>query len=63
MRFIRAVEISSVSAIGRCISSYPYLADLVPNPYCTSLREGGALAAVREHAVALARDQAVRELT
>eukprot|EP00959_Pyramimonas_sp_CCMP1952_P057173 1193471-Pyramimonas_sp.AAC.1 len=63
MAFIRAVESHSTHAISAAIERYPHLCALVPNPYDPSLATGRRLAPVREHAVELAREHAIAELT
>ena len=63
MAFIRAVESGSTVAISKSIERYPFLCTLVVNPYDPSLAAGRGLASARSHAVELAREHAVSELT
>ena len=63
MKFIRAVESQSMHSISLAIERYPHLKTLVGNPYDSALREGDGLRYARDHAVELAREHAVLELT
>ena len=62
MRFIRAAQQVRISTMEKCAKAYPYLAELV-SPQDPLVREGSNLDAVRSHAVELARQSAMAELS
>ena len=62
MRFIRASETGAAGAISDCILRYPYLKELVQNPYTFDTNPVQRLRLVRLHVVALAREHALHEL-
>ncbi|CAK0882116.1 unnamed protein product, partial [Prorocentrum cordatum] len=62
MRFLRASERQSPSAVSSCISRYPALCTLVDNPCDFTGPPQARLRLVRQHALDLARDHALDEL-
>ena len=62
MRFLRAAEHGAMGSISTCLLRYPYLKDLVDNPYEVDGNLTRRLQPVREHAVGLAREHALDEL-
>ena len=62
MRFLRALEHNRPGVIGHCLTRYPALASLVPNPYAPLGGGPAHFRRVQEHARELARDHALDEL-
>ena len=63
MRFIRASERQSPSAISSCISRYPALCKMIDNPYDFTAPLHLRLRLIRQHALELAREHALDELS
>ena len=63
MRFMRASESESLGTISNCLVRYPLLSSLVSNPYEVGGNPAARLRAVKDHAVELARAQAMEMLT
>ena len=61
MQFLRVTEKGSPSQVSRALQRYPHLCTLVSNPYCFSGNLSLRLAAVRDHAVELARNHALEQ--
>ena len=62
IKFIRASEGGALSEISSCIIRYPYLKDLVENPYTLNGNHTVRLQRVRDHAIDLAREKALADL-
>ena len=63
MRFLRASESESLGTISNCLVRYPLLSSLVANPYEVGGNPATRLRAVKDHAVELAREQAMEMLS
>ena len=62
MALIRGIESSSPGAVSRALEKYPHLTSLVRNPYDFSLMLGNGLERARNHAIELAREEAIAGL-
>ena len=62
MRIIRAIEGQRTGAIKKSIDAYPLLATLVNNPYSSPIPQRDGLRPIRDHAITLARERAIRQL-
>ena len=62
MRLIRAIEGQRTGTIKKAIDAYPLLATLVNNPYTSQILQRDSLRPIRDHAITLARERAIRQL-
>ena len=62
MKYIRAAEAGAMGEIPLCIEWYPCLAGLVGNPYEVGGNLAQRLLPIKDHAIELARAQALEQL-
>ena len=63
MKFIRAFEGGHLNEISSCIARYPKLKELISNPYAIDGNTTVKLRAIKDHAIDLAREHALDELS
>ena len=63
MRFIRAVEDKRAGVMRRCLQAYPHLQTLVADPMGLLHLGGAGLGGYRHHAIELARESAIGQLS